>query len=59
MYVKPPLENLNFGPYPYHSTNTYICGVTIAPRICDGNVIPINWQYNVLILEILQLDFEI
>ena len=21
-------------PYPPHSTNTYTCGVTIAPRVC-------------------------
>lgn len=28
-----PPENLNFDPYPPHPTNTYICRVTIVPRM--------------------------
>ena len=29
---------LNPSPCPPHSTSTYICGVTIAPRVCGGGV---------------------
>ena len=37
MYVKLPSRDLNFSPYPPHLTSTYICGVTIAPRVCGDN----------------------
>ena len=33
MYIKFPLEDLNLGPYPPHSTSTYTCEVTILPRV--------------------------
>ena len=33
MCVKLPHGDLNLSPYP---TNTYTCGVTIAPRVCGG-----------------------
>ena len=33
MYIKFPLEDLNLGPYPPHSTNTYTCEVTISLRV--------------------------
>ena len=41
MCVKLLLENLNPGssllpPISQHPTSTYTCGVTIAPRVCDG-----------------------
>ena len=36
MYVKLPPGDMNLGPYPPHLTNTYTCGVTIAPRLCGG-----------------------
>ena len=29
-----PSRELNSGPCPQHPTNTYICGATIAPRVC-------------------------
>jgi len=32
------LENLNPDLYPSHSTNIYICGVTIAPRVHSGTL---------------------
>ena len=35
MYVKLLPKDLNYGSYPSHLTNTYICGVTIE---CDGHV---------------------
>ena len=34
--VKLTSRDLNSTPYPPHLTNTYTCGVTIAPRVCDG-----------------------
>ena len=38
MCVELPPRDLNPDPCPPHSTNTntYICGVTIAPKICGG-----------------------
>ena len=36
MCVKSPLEDLNPGHYPSHPVNTYICGVTTAPRVRGG-----------------------
>ena len=36
MCVKLPPGDLNIGPSPPHPTSTYTCGVTIAPRVCDG-----------------------
>ena len=30
------LEDLNSSFCPPHPTSTYICGVTIAPRVCGG-----------------------
>ena len=38
MCVKLPLGDLNPDPCPPHSTSTYTCGVTIAPRVFDGFV---------------------
>ena len=32
MCVKPPLGELNLGPYPLHPTSVYIYEVTITPR---------------------------
>ena len=37
MCVKFPLGDLNTGPCPPHSTNTYICEVIITPRDCSGD----------------------
>ena len=36
MYVKLILENLYPDPYPSHSTNTYICEITITPTIAPN-----------------------
>ena len=36
MCVKLPPRDLNLGIYPPHLTSTYTCGVTIAPKVCDG-----------------------
>ena len=36
MCVKLFLEDLNPNPCPLHSTSTYICEVTIIPRVCGG-----------------------
>ena len=36
MCEKLTLGDLNHGPCPPHPTNTYICGVTIAPKV-SGN----------------------
>ena len=38
MFVKLPSEDLNPSPYPLHLTSTYTCGVTIAPRVCGGDL---------------------
>ena len=38
--VKLPLGDLNPDPCPPHPTSTYTCGVTTAPRVRDGNIIP-------------------
>ena len=37
MCVKLPPGNLNTGPYPSHSTNTYTCEVIIAPKEYGGD----------------------
>ena len=37
MCVKLPPEDLNLDPYPPYPTSTYTCGVTIAPRVYNGN----------------------
>ena len=39
MFVKLPPRDLNSGTYHPHLTNTYICGVTIVPRVRGG---PLN-----------------
>ena len=39
MYVKLPYEDLNSGVCPPYPTNTYICKVTIALRVCDGKIL--------------------
>ena len=36
MCVKLLPRDLNPGPYPSYPTSTYTCGVTIAPRVCNG-----------------------
>ena len=36
--MKLPPENLNLSFCPTHPTNIYTCGVTIAPRMCDGPI---------------------
>ena len=36
MCVKLPLEDLNPGPCPQHSTSTYTCEVIIASKMCGG-----------------------
>ena len=33
--MKLPPRHFNPGPYPPHLTNTFTCGVIIAPRMCD------------------------
>ena len=38
MYVKLLPEELNPGPYLPHPTNTYTCGVTIAPRVRSDTI---------------------
>ena len=43
--VKFSPRDLNPGPYPPHPTNTYTCGVTIVPRVCNG-VKLLNWKGN-------------
>ena len=35
----PPLEDLNPSSCPPHLTNTYTYGVTVASRMCNGNII--------------------
>ena len=42
MCVKLPHGDLNLSPYPTHPTNTYTCGVTIAPRMCGGKKKKVN-----------------
>ena len=42
MCVKFSHENLNFGPYLSHPTNTYTCGVVIVPKMCGGYWLPIT-----------------
>ena len=37
--VKLPPRDLNPSLYPSHPTNTYTCGVNIAPRVCGGRVV--------------------
>ena len=39
MCVKLPPGDLNSGPCPPHLTNTYTCGVTIAPKMCGGELL--------------------
>ena len=36
MYVKLPLGDLNPNFYSLYPTNTYICGMTIAPKVRGG-----------------------
>ena len=36
MYMKLSLKDLNLDHYRSHSTNTYSCGATILPRVCNG-----------------------
>ena len=36
MYVKLPPRDLNLGPYPPYSINTYTCGMTITSKVCSG-----------------------
>ena len=38
MCVKLYSRDLNPGPYPPHLISTYICGVTIAPKVCGGKI---------------------
>ena len=38
MCVKLLPENLNPDPYPSHSTSTYTCGITTAPRVHSGTL---------------------
>ena len=42
MCVKLPPENLNPNSYPPHPTSIYTCGVTIALRVCGGDVVLLN-----------------
>ena len=37
--MKLPPEDLNPSHYPPHFTNTYTCGVTIAPRMYGGPIV--------------------
>ena len=37
MCVKFPRKDLNPDPCPPHLTNTYTCGVIIAPRMCSSS----------------------
>jgi len=39
MCVKLPPGDLNSGPCPPHFTNTYTCRVTIAPKVCGGELL--------------------
>ena len=51
MYVKFPLEDLNFGPYPPHLTSTCTCKVIIVPRVHSStNVLKCIWSNITLIL---------
>ena len=38
MCVKLPPGDLNLGPYPPHSTNSYNCEVIITLMVCSGNI---------------------
>ena len=38
MYVKLPLRDLNPNHSPSHSTNTYICKVTITANVYGNNI---------------------
>ena len=42
MCAKLPPRDLNPAPCPLHLTSTYTYGVTIAPRMCGGNIITIH-----------------
>ena len=39
MCIKLSSEDLNSSLYPPHPTSTYTCGVTIALRVCDDNLL--------------------
>ena len=43
--VKLSPGDLNPDPSPPHPTSTYICGVTIAPRMCGGIDIYLVWAH--------------
>ena len=55
MCVKFPLRDLNSDPYLPHSTNTYTCGVTIAPMVCVFNFVCFyklfSWRFEKLFLK--------
>ena len=42
MCVNLLLEDLNSDPYPPYLTNIYTCKVTIAPRVCGGDIVEFN-----------------
>ena len=47
MCVKLPFENLDSNPYSLHPTNTYTYGVTIAPKVCGGQMIDYTiWKFS-------------
>ena len=57
MYVKLPLKDLNFDPYPPHLTSTYTCEVIIIPRVCSStNVLKCIWNNITFILALHEHD---
>ena len=43
--VKLSFKDLNPDPYPPHPTNTYMCRVTIVPKMCGG-IVSLFKQHN-------------
>ena len=60
MCVKLSPRNLNIDPYPPHPINTYICRVTIVPRVCGSSssffLNVITYVYHNLVLLHFQLQ---
>ena len=46
MCMKLPPENLNPGPYPQHTTNIYICGVTTELRVRGDFIHYLKWEHS-------------
>ena len=59
MCVKLPPGDLNLGPCPPHSANTYTYGVTITPRVCGNENSPLltRFLYGLKIFSLMKGNF--